>query len=120
MTTQFDDARPTLGPDGQMLTAHAEVATHDPARYARQLLSHLGHRVMFTTARTVSIAQFGAGTGRIEVADGRLVLGAQAPDQPSLDRVQEVLGRHLERFGQRRPHRQLAADITTGGARRPY
>ena len=81
--------------------AHAEVATHDPARYARQLVSHLGHRIAFTTAGTVSIARFGAGTGRIEVADGRLLLAAQAPDETSLDRVQDVLGRHLERFGQR-------------------
>jgi hypothetical protein len=35
------------------------------------------------------------------VGDGVLTLLAEAPDAETLGRVQDVLGRHLERFGQR-------------------
>ena len=35
------------------------------------------------------------------MGDGVLTLRAQAPDTETLERVQDVLGRHLERFGQR-------------------
>ena len=75
MTTQFEDAHPTPEPGGRMLTAHAEVITHDPARYARQLVSHLGRRVTFTTTGTVSTARFGAGSGRVMRAGVQKVWG---------------------------------------------
>ena len=46
------------------------------------------------------------------VGEGVLTLLAQAPDQESLERVQHVLGSHLERFGQRT---ELTVAWTTGG-----
>ena len=83
------------------LTARADVRTEAPERYAKQLVSHLGHRVEFTTEGTTSTATIGTGTGIVEVGDGVLTLRAEGPDAEALDRVQDVLGRHLERFGQR-------------------
>jgi len=83
------------------LTARADVPTDAPARYAKQLVSHLGHRVEFTTEGDTSTASIGEATGSIVVGDGVLTLLAEAPDAETLDRVQDVLGRHLERFGQR-------------------
>jgi uncharacterized protein len=83
------------------LTARADVRTDAPERYAKQLVSHLGRRVEFTTEGAVSTAAIGGGTGSIEVGDGVLTLRAEAPDAEALDQVQDVLGRHLERFGQR-------------------
>ena len=66
-------------------TSHADVPTDVPARYAKQLVSHSQrlHR-------------------RITVADGVLVLQAEAPDVESLARLEHALGSHLERFGQRK------------------
>jgi hypothetical protein len=83
------------------LRARADVPTGTPARYAKQLLSHLGRRVEWTTDGQVSTATFAGGTGVVEIGDGVLTLRALAPDSESLERVQHVLGSHLERFGQR-------------------
>jgi uncharacterized protein len=84
-----------------LLRARADVATDAPARYAKQLVSHLGRRVEWTTDGAVSSAGIAGGTGVVEVGDGVLHLRAEAPDAETLERVQDVLGRHLERFGQR-------------------
>ena len=83
------------------LTARADVPTDAPARYAKQLVSHLGRRVEFTTDGATSTAAIGEATGSIVVGDGVLTLLASAPDAESLARVQHVLGSHLERFGSR-------------------
>jgi hypothetical protein len=85
----------------EQLTARADVRTDTPDRYAKQLVSHLGRRVEFATEGDTSTARFGDGTGRVVVGDGVLTLLAEAPDAEGLARVQDVLGRHLERFGQR-------------------
>ena len=83
------------------LTARADVPTATPARYAKQLLSHLGQRVSWSTDGETSTAELAGGTGTVVVGDGVLTLLAEAPDTESLTRVQHVLGSHLERFGQR-------------------
>jgi uncharacterized protein len=83
------------------LTSRADVATDAPERYAKQLVSHLGRKTEWTTDGAVSTAVIAGGTGIVEAGDGVLTLRAQAADADTLDRVQDVLGRHLERFGQR-------------------
>jgi uncharacterized protein len=83
-----------------VLTARAAVLTSSPERYAKQLLSHLGRRTSWTTSGTTSTAEITGGTGRVVVGDGRLMLIAEARDAATLSRVQNVLGSHLERFGQ--------------------
>ena len=82
-------------------TARADVATDAAARYAKQLLSHLGRRVSWTTTGDISTAQIAGGTGQVVVSDGVLTLIAEACDADTLTRVQHVLGSHLERFAQR-------------------
>jgi uncharacterized protein len=83
------------------LRSTAEVATEVPERYAKQLVSHLGRRLTFTTEDATSTAPIGGGVGTIVVGDGVLTLIAEAPDAETLATVQDVLGRHLVRFGQR-------------------
>ena len=83
------------------LSSRADVRTTTPERYAKQLVEHLGHRVTFTTEGAVSTAEIADGVGSVEVGDGVLVLRALADDRETLDRVQDVLGRHLVRFGRR-------------------
>jgi hypothetical protein len=82
----------------------ASVATEAPARYAKQLLSHLGRK------NTVEALEgepdggrlvFAYGTGTVRPQDGTLVLDAAAPDAEGLAHVEDVLKRHLERFGAR-------------------
>ena len=87
------------------LTARADVPTATPERYAKQLVAHLGRKVAFSDvesdAGTGSMAEIGDARGTVVPGDGVLVLLAEAPDEAGLARVQDVLGRHLERFGQR-------------------
>ena len=85
-------------------SALATVVTDAPERYAKQLVSHLGRKIDFSTQGTTStFALGGAGDagGSIEPGDGVLLLGAHASTEPDLARVKDVLGRHLERFGER-------------------
>jgi hypothetical protein len=83
------------------LTARADVPTETPARYAKQLLSHLGRRTSWATDGDTSTAEIAGGTGRVVIGDGVLTLIAEAPDAETLSRVQHVLSSHLERFAQR-------------------
>jgi caffeoyl-CoA O-methyltransferase len=85
-----------------MLHARAEVVTATPDRYIRQLVSHLSHKAT-TELRS-------DGTGVIAVHDGQctltgegelLVLEATADNVQGLAHIQDVAGRHLERFGAR-------------------
>jgi caffeoyl-CoA O-methyltransferase len=85
-----------------MLYARAEVATPTPDRYIRQLVSHLSHKAT-TELRSDE-------TGLITVHDGQckligngelLVLEAAADGAEGLAHIQDVVGRHLERFGAR-------------------
>jgi len=95
------------------LTARADVRTDAPGRYAKQLVSHLGHKLEFTTVGNISTATIGAGVGSVEVGDGVLTLHAAGPDTEALERVKDVLGRHLERFGTRQ---ELAVVWDAAGA----
>jgi hypothetical protein len=81
------------------------VTTDAAVRYAKQLLAHLGRKNSIEAvdgAPEGGRLVFAYGFGTVRPEDGRLVLEAVAADDESLARVQDVLGRHLERFGARR------------------
>jgi hypothetical protein len=87
-----------------MLTSIAVVVTAASARYAKQLLSHLGRKVVVEDVEGVPHARrlvFAYGAGVVRPETGELLLEAVAPDAESLARVEDVLARHLRRFGQR-------------------
>src|SRR3712207_2825935 len=84
------------------LRARADVRTDVPQRYAKQLVSHLGRKVEFTTEGATSTATFFEfGTGSVVVGEGVLTLLAESSAPEGLARVQHVLGDHLQRFGSR-------------------
>jgi len=77
----------------------AFIATDRPARYLKQLVSHVGRKVTVDEAdgaATFRLAPGVVGTAVIE-GDG-LRVGAEAPDAESMARVQHVVGDHLVRF----------------------
>ena len=84
------------------LSSRADVVTDVPARYAKQLVSHLGRNVEFVEDGDTWTAHVAGSVARITVGDGVLVLQAEAPDTEGLARLEGALGNHLERFGQRR------------------
>jgi hypothetical protein len=83
------------------ITSRADVQTDVPARYAKQLVAHLGRKVEFSTDGATSTAQFGTTTGQVIVGDDVLTLLATGSDPDGVALVERVLGSHLERFGQR-------------------
>jgi caffeoyl-CoA O-methyltransferase len=85
-----------------MLYARAEVATPTPDRYIRQLVSHLSHKAT-TELRPdeTGVIAVHDGTCQLTGAGQLLVLEASADDAQGLAHIQDVVGRHLERFGAR-------------------
>lgn len=84
-----------------LITSRGDVPTSAPGRYAKQLLTHLGRKLEFTTDGVISTAAIGAATAQIVVGDGVLSLIATSTDEKAVARAEHVLGNHLERFGQR-------------------
>jgi uncharacterized protein len=86
-----------------VLTSVARIETDVPERYAKQLVSHLARKapaqLLPDGAHQLALS---AGLGTVRVADEALVLVATAADERSLAVVEDVLGRHLMRFGARR------------------
>jgi hypothetical protein len=89
-----------------MLLSIAVVPTDASARYGKQLLSHLGHTVrvepMPDQPAPAGRLVFAYGVGTVLPKPGELVLRATAADPESLAHVQDVLQRHLEKFGARK------------------
>lgn len=80
----------------------AFVATEAAERYARQLASHLGRRLTVEELPGgVRHLAFAKGTATLTPEPERLVMRAEAEDAESLAVVEDVVGRHLERFGRR-------------------
>jgi uncharacterized protein len=88
-----------------MVESSARVPTDAAARYAKQLLSHLGRKAGVEPVDGEPEGgrlTLSAGTGIVRPRADHLLLEAQAADEESLALVEDVLGRHLERFGARR------------------
>jgi uncharacterized protein len=84
------------------VTSTSRVATDRGERYRKQLASHFGNKIAVEESPAVTVLTWGfGGTTTLTVEDGALVLVAAADDAETLDRVKDVTGRHLERFGER-------------------
>jgi len=83
------------------VTATASVATPTPERYAKQLASHLGRRVEVREEPDGIRLVFDGGDCLLRSHADSLELIATAAGSEQLDRVKNVVGSHLERFGQR-------------------
>ena len=86
-----------------MLYARAEVATPTPDRFIRQLVSHLSHKVVTAERQSDETAVIAVHDGQCQLTgEGELlVLEATADSAQGLAHIQDVVGRHLERFGAR-------------------
>jgi uncharacterized protein len=83
------------------LTSSALVATDRPARYAKQLAAHLGRRSEIREEGDNIRIVLTSGECLLSPRDDVLRMDATAADEESLAVVTDVVGRHLERFGQR-------------------
>ncbi|MGX5358076.1 DUF2218 domain-containing protein [Kocuria sp. KH4] len=81
--------------------AHATVATGSAARYAKQLASHLGRKAEIRDEADGPRVVLAVGSCLLLAGDRALELRARSATPDGLERVQQVVGSHLERFGQR-------------------
>jgi hypothetical protein len=105
-----------------MLTAEAHVQTEHPSRYLVQLCRHaqqvhrLRHRPRahdggdaqpppkvqhVEWSETRGLISFGWGQCTMQATPGTLILHAEAADEENLQRVQDIVAKDIERFGQR-------------------
>ncbi len=82
-------------------TATAAVATAAPGRYAKQLASHFGRRCQIREEADGVRIVFADGECLVRPREDTLDLQVSAPSRPEADRLAQVVGSHLERFGQR-------------------
>jgi len=84
------------------VTSTARVVTERGERYRKQLASHFGNRIeVKETPASTELAWGFGGTTTLTVEPDALVILAAADDSQTLDRVKDVTGRHLERFGEK-------------------
>ncbi|HEY6314682.1 MAG TPA: DUF2218 domain-containing protein [Streptosporangiaceae bacterium] len=84
------------------VTSTARVATERGKRYRKQLASHFGNNIEVAESPAGTVLTWGfGGTTTLSVEPGALVMVAAATDEQTLDRVKDVTGRHLGRFGEK-------------------
>lgn len=98
-----------------IVSSTARVATERPARYGKQLTSHLGEKLATTwdaESSRGSIVLKGQGDGAedprfafdgsascdLVAGDGVLLIHIEAPSE-LVERLEQIVGRHLLRFG---------------------
>ncbi len=83
------------------IKSRADVATDKPVAYMRQLCKHFGHKVDASFGDDSGYIQFEFGRCELHTSDRTLSLEVSATDAESHERMERVIGSHLERFGRR-------------------
>jgi uncharacterized protein len=83
------------------LSSQATVVTEKPVPYMRQLCKHFGHKVDAAFDDDSGYIDFDAGRCDLRAADGELLLTVTAQTEENRERLRNVVGSHLERFGKR-------------------
>ena len=83
------------------ISSTAHVQTAEAARYMKQLCRHFAHRVPAVFDESEGTVTFEFGECQLQAGPAELLLRANAPDPASLERLEQVIGSHLERFAHR-------------------
>ncbi len=102
MSTEMSTEQNTAaGPQGVTVHTTARVVTDRPARYGKQLASHMNRKangVWDAETESGSITFGETAIARMTSEPGFLVFDVEAPAD-ELERYESVVGRHLVRFG---------------------
>ncbi len=83
------------------ISSRANVTTDKPVAYMRQLCKHFGHKTDVSFGEDSGYIQFDFGRCELHADSGTLTLAVSAADAESHERMERVIGSHLERFGKR-------------------
>lgn len=81
-----------------MLTQTAEVEIERPARYGRQLASHMGNKLKVEEIQGGWKLTFEIGEGTLIATDTHLVMTSAAENIDDLQKIQYALVKHLIKF----------------------
>jgi len=87
-----------LAPSSSNVHRVADVATTNASRYLQQLCKHFQHKLPVAFDPHAGRIEFSSGECRLEADDGRLQLSLAAPDAEAMERLQDIVSRHLLRF----------------------
>ncbi len=82
-------------------TSRAVVATAKPSPYLLQLAKHFRHKLAVRFDEDSAVIPFAFGTAELAAEPEALIIVAHAHTPADLERLQQVVGSHLERFGRR-------------------
>jgi catechol 2,3-dioxygenase len=83
------------------LHSRAVVRTEKPTPYLKQISKHFAHKLDVRFDDRESVIPLAAGHAELHAGDGALTIDAFAQTPAGLERVEHVVGSHLERFGSR-------------------
>lgn len=86
-----------------MITSIAKVNIERPARYGKQLASHLAHKIESTDIENGWLLTFPNGTATIIASEDQLIMTVNANDSEARERMQFVLDKHLRQFTTKLP-----------------
>jgi hypothetical protein len=81
-----------------MPASHATVPTPEAARYLNRLCNHFAHKLPVELTEERGVLTFDFGTCRLLATVEALQLEAESADAEGLERLQNVIVSHLDRF----------------------
>ena len=76
----------------------AEIATPNASRYLQQLCKHFAHKLPVSFDPHAGKIEFAVGECRLEASESILKISLISPDASQLERLKDVVVRHLVRF----------------------
>src|ERR1700690_2186421 len=80
------------------LRAQAHIATAHASKYLQQLCKHFQHKLPASFDATAGAISFPAGEVRLAADAEALALSLESPGDDDLERLKDVVARHLKRF----------------------
>lgn len=81
-----------------MPLSRATVPTPDAARYLKRLCNHFAHKLPVELTEDRGVLSFDFGTCRLQATPEALLMEAESADAQGLERLQNVVVSHLDRF----------------------
>lgn len=78
--------------------SEARISSASADRYLVQLCKHFQHRVPVTLQEDSGAIVFDAGVCALKASDGVLTMAVDAADAERLEKLKDVVARHLVRF----------------------
>ena len=90
-----------------MLSQTARVTIERPARYGKQLASHLGNKIQLEEVASGYKLTFELGVATISPTTEILIMVAESDTNEGLERIKFVLDKHLRQFTTKLPEFEI-------------